>query len=100
MSPVNIDYNRPNDGVCWLPPHLRDGMKGYLEHGWTPGDFLIAVLGNDLRAAVGRGDMVSLSFLPHIVIWLSMEAPFDAWGSANEVAEWIADPRWEKAAAT
>jgi len=41
-----------------LPEGLRGGMNRYIEHRVPPGNFLTAVLSNDLRRACERADDV------------------------------------------
>lgn len=73
-----------------VPAHLREGLTLYLEHHVHVGHFLTAVLSNDLREAVARGDDTSLAGLPAIVRYLVNCAPIGAWGSPATVADWLA----------
>ena len=73
----------------FLPPHMVDGMKLYLEHGVEPGSFMMSVLCNDLRGAIGRADHINSRFLANIVSWLTSEAPSACWGSPERVRRWI-----------
>ena len=52
------------------------------------GDFIGAVLRNDLKEAVGRADEEALDNLPHIVAYLYNDCPSDCWGSTARVADW------------
>ena len=45
-----------NMEIHGIPEGMRDGLLLYLEHGFFPGSFLMAVLSNDLKEAVARGD--------------------------------------------
>ena len=72
----------------YIPEHLREGVVEYIEHGHLPGDFLCAVLENDLAQAVGRADEISLRFLPNLVCYLYNLAPKGAWGSRERVLNW------------
>jgi hypothetical protein len=78
-----IDYER-------LLEPLRRGMKLYIEEGILPGDFLQAVLRNDLKDAVGRADFWNLRMLPQTVNWLRDCAPGDCHGSRAKVEQWCA----------
>jgi hypothetical protein len=74
-----------------LPEGLRGGMNRYIEHRVPPGNFLTAVLSNDLRRACERADDVNRHLLFEIVGWLYNEAPSPCWGSPEKVAAWLAE---------
>jgi len=80
-----------------VPEHLRGGLQRYIEQGIKPGDFLTAVLENDLMEAMGRGDLASLAGLFGLCGWLYNEAPAACHGSEAKVRKWIEDtPTREK----
>jgi len=72
-----------------LPESLRDGMKMYLELGYVPGSFLTAVLENNLSKAVNAADSANMILLPRIVMWVYLQVPQGAWGSREQVLEWV-----------
>ncbi len=72
-----------------LPAHLRDGVRRYIEDHGGVGDFLTAVIQNDLWGAIRRADGVSLVALPTIVAWFYWEAPGNCWGSKEKHEAWI-----------
>lgn len=72
-----------------VPEHLRDGLSNYLEHRLPPGGFLMAVLSNDLREAMGRADETSRAGLFDLVCYLYNCAPANAWGSPDRVKAWL-----------
>lgn len=71
-----------------VPAGTREGLARYLMYGVPTGDFLLAVLSNDLRDAVGRADMENQRGLVYIVNFLYNVAPSAAWGSPDKVAAW------------
>ena len=73
-----------------VPEHLRAGLVAYVKHGQPTGDFLRAVLVNDLSEALARADGVSTLALQSIAGWIYNEAPSPCWGSEEEVAAWLA----------
>ena len=73
-----------------LPVGLQDGMQRYVEHGILPGDFLTAVLENNLSTAVFRADDNNIKLIPEIVKWIFNEIPQHSWGSPIVVEEWTA----------
>ena len=82
MSLGDIDYTR-------LPEGLRSGARLYVEHGVMPGDFLSAVLRNDLRTAVAHADPINAARLAEIVRFWSLEAPSFCSGSPERVSRWV-----------
>lgn len=74
-----------------VPEHIQEGLRDYVERHWEPGDFLSAVLSNDLKEAMGRADEQSRAGLFAIVKWLYNETPSTCWGSPERFANWLMD---------
>ena len=72
-----------------LPEHCRAGMKRYIEEGIKPGNFLSAVLENDLMEALGRADVINRARIFDYALFLYNEAPRASYGSPKIVAAWI-----------
>lgn len=68
---------------------LANGLHRYIENAVPPGSFLLAVLRNDLRAAVAVADSMSLIALPDLVRWLYNDAPRGCSGSPEIVKAYI-----------
>ncbi|HOU23534.1 MAG TPA: hypothetical protein PLN42_04705 [Anaerolineae bacterium] len=72
---------------------IRDEMieklNAYAERHEPIGDFLRAVLENDLQMAVGRADTSNLYNLPAYVTYLYNELPAACWGSPAKVKAWL-----------
>ncbi len=75
-----------------VPEHLHEGLVEYIAARRPTGDFLTAVLSNDLKGAVGRADEMSGPALPAIVRFLYNVAPAPCWGSPDVVQAWLANP--------
>lgn len=73
-----------------IPSYMGPGLDHYIENGGLPGEFLIAVLENNLSEAVGYADSTNLHNLPAYVGYLYNEAPAACWGSKEKVAAWVA----------
>ena len=71
-----------------LPDYMQNGMRLYVEHGVMPGDFLMAVLSNDLLGALRKADDLNQSILPVYGRFLYNEAPCGCYGSPAVVAAW------------
>ena len=72
-----------------VSPDIVGGVVRYVEHGIPPGDFLTAVLANDLQEAVGRADVHNLRALPNIVALVYNDLPGGAWGGRQSVKDWL-----------
>lgn len=77
------------DGYFLLPPHMRGGMRDYLEKGIPPGGFLYSILCNDFMTAAGKADQINLAALPQYCLFLFNNAPTASWGSSENVQDWI-----------
>jgi len=73
-----------------IDPFTLGQIRNYVEHGTSVGDFLTAVLENDLSEAVGRADDSNLGNLPAFVGYLYNEAPAACHGSKAKVQAWYA----------
>lgn len=71
-----------------VPRHLIAGLVRYIVEGVKPGDFLQAVLSNDLMKAAGRGDGQSIAGLKALCLFLYNDAPNACHGSPENVADW------------
>lgn len=73
-----------------VPEYMRGAVCRYIENGIPPGDFLTAVLRNDLREACGRADDTNRHALFDYVSVLYCYAPAGSWGSPAEFRAWVA----------
>lgn len=71
-----------------VPEHVKPGLLKYILYGCSVGHFLTAVLGNDLKGAVGHADEENTKRLPQIVRFLYTYAPHVCWGSVERVVQW------------
>ena len=76
------------DGMT-VPDHDHGGLVRYIVDGVVPGDFLQAVLNNDLQDAVGRADDINRRAIPTIVAWLYNNAPGGSWGSKGAIERYV-----------
>lgn len=60
----------------------------YVELGKPPGNFLEAVIKNNLTEAVFRSDARQLALLPAWLMFFYWEPPAPCWGSAERMKEW------------
>ena len=72
-----------------IPEYTTDSLKRYVEQGIPTGDFLRAVLSNDLMEAMGRADENNRAALWDICCYVYNEMPSTSHGSPQRVDEWI-----------
>ncbi|NDD53461.1 hypothetical protein EBZ39_06235 [bacterium] len=72
-----------------IPARMQESLRRYVLAGEKPGDFLTAVICNDLCNAVGRADAVNLPLLKLYVQWFYNVAPGLCWGSRENMDEWM-----------
>ena len=71
-----------------IPERMRGAIVRYVEQRLPPGDFLSAVINNDLREACGRADNENQRLLPEYVMWFYNWAPAGCWGRPGALREW------------
>lgn len=76
----------PNPNFC--PLRVQSSLEAYVR-GLPPGDFIRAVLSNDLNEAIARADDVNIHALPHIVAYVREHLPALSWGSKANVDRWL-----------
>ena len=72
-----------------IPEYMQDAIIRYYENGIPPGDFLGAVIDNDLKKAIERADDVNVNCLKAYVMWFYNQAPSGSWGHAGAVKDWL-----------
>lgn len=81
-----------------IPNDLHESLTRYTHDGVPTGDFLRAVLANDLQGAIARGDIENLAILPAITRFVWNEVPANICGSYEAVRAHIdarGAARWE-----
>lgn len=68
---------------------MVEALERYVQDRIPVGDFLRAVLENNLTEAIGRADDGNLQNIQAYAAWLHNEAPSDCWGSKEKVAKWL-----------
>jgi hypothetical protein len=67
----------------------KQSIQRYVQLGRRPGDFLMAVLSNDLMDAMGRADMDNRFAMFDICSYIHNSTPLICHGSREIVEEWI-----------
>ena len=76
----------------YIPDRMMDGIERWILYGIKPGNFLTAVIENDLKTACERADDENLRNLPAYVAFFYNSAPAACWGSPERVNEWSKQP--------
>jgi len=82
-----------------ISDNMLESLQAYAERGQPVGDFLTAVLANDLMDACGRADDTNIRNLPAFAAWVYNECPSPAHGSREKMKAWIKRFRIKREAA-
>jgi hypothetical protein len=77
--------------VARVPPATMEQLQAYMIDRREPGDFVVAVLANDLKDAFGRADESNTRAMAAIVSFVYNHMPVHCQGSREKVKQWLAD---------
>ena len=86
-----------NGTIFYIPEYMMESIDNYISKRIPTGDFLEAVISNDLTGAVARADTNNLPNLPAFVSYFYNEAPSECWGSSEKYQRWISQRVTENA---
>jgi hypothetical protein len=90
MSDAYRDHLRQRMVLSGVPTHLQSGLLAYLTERRPTGDFLKAVLENDLaQASLRESPGGEASGLRPLVVFLHNYVPPNAFGSPAVVQQWL-----------
>jgi hypothetical protein len=89
MKPIRYTSRTPDWSL--IPDSMIGPLRRYIENGIPPGDFMTAVLSNDLREACARADDINRPRLFEYVKFLHAYAPYSCWGSLKSVKAWVSE---------
>ena len=72
-----------------MQEHIKKSLDQYAETGKQLGDFLIAVLSNDLFEAILRADHKNEKTMKDIVLYVYNDMPALCHGSKSKVEKWL-----------
>lgn len=73
----------------YIQDHMMEGIKRYVEDGIRPGDFLTAIICNDLTNSVWRADETNMRNIPAFVEYFYNRVPLSIWKSKENMEAWI-----------
>jgi hypothetical protein len=76
-------------GEAACPQWVKDSCKRFVEQGIPTGDFMRAVLANDLMGAFGRADIETAKCMAAIVGYVYTNVPMSIIGSYAAVDLWV-----------
>jgi hypothetical protein len=79
-----------------IEPVVLERLAAYRDHGQPVGNFLQAVIANDLQAALSRADEYNRATLFHLVAWMYNEFSSKLWGSREIYTEHLESKRLER----
>ncbi len=79
-----------------LPRRTKETIDNYVEFGLQPGDFVQAVLENNLTEAYSRADPINTACMRSIVAYIHNETPAASHGSKEKTRAWVHKIRSEK----
>lgn len=71
-----------------VPEHMHAGIINWIVYGIRPGDFLNAVIENNLALAVMHADPINYANLKALVGFFHNEAPASCYGGPENVKRW------------
>jgi hypothetical protein len=74
----------------YIPARMMSGIKRYIMEGILPGDFLQAVIRNDLKVSFMHADDENIENMFAYAAFFYNEAPVIAWGSKEDMKSWSA----------
>ena len=72
-----------------ISDRMMGAIERYVQQRIKPGDFLTAVIRNDLFEAVGRADDENMANLSAFVAYFYNVAPSSCWGSSEKMHAWL-----------
>ncbi len=72
-----------------IRPDIIESILDYVRERVPPGDFLRAVLENNLKESFQRADEDNIRNMFEIVQFIYNEIPASCWGSPEKVKEWL-----------
>lgn len=83
---IKLKYKFEN---FFIPLRMMGGIDRYIKQRIQPGEFLTAVICNNLKETVGQADEENMRNIPAYVSYFYNEAPADCWGSSDNFLKWL-----------
>ena len=73
---------------CQIPERMRPGILRWIEEGIKPGEFLSAIITNDLQETFARADDENIFRIHSYIRFFYNHTPSGCWGSIERAKEW------------
>jgi hypothetical protein len=73
----------------YIPERMMPSIERYIKEHIRPGNFLTAVISNNLKEACGLADDENMENLPAYVAYFYNEAPSNCSGSPEKMEAWL-----------
>ena len=83
----------PRD-ISRIPSHMMHNIRRYIYDHEPVGDFLTAIITNNLKEACARADLENLQIIPAYVNYFYNYAPMTCWGNPEKMRAWL-DGSWK-----
>ena len=84
-------YKFHKSNIYYIPERMMSGIRRYIDDRRRPGEFLQAVISNNLIDAVTFADEENLENLLAFVMYFYWKAPSGCHGSKEKMEAWIND---------
>jgi hypothetical protein len=71
-----------------IPQNMHNGILNWIIEGTIPGNFLYAVVNNDLRGSLIAADDINITRLTAYIQFFYNAAPGGCWGSKEKTTAW------------
>ena len=78
-----------NLNSCGIPDKMHGAIIRYIVNHCEPGNFLCAVIENDLKDSFRCADDENKLIIENYIRFFYNYAPSDCWGSPEKMAEWL-----------
>lgn len=72
----------------YIPERMQESVDRWVEYGILPGNFLRAIIENNLKDAVAYADDENIKNIPAFVSFFYNMAPAECWGSREKMMKW------------
>lgn len=72
-----------------IPKYMQGGLTRWILDGDPAGDFIMAIMRNDLQQTCNRADPTNASLIYDYVSFMYNYAPMGCWGSEENVRDWF-----------
>lgn len=78
-----------------IPKRMHGGIIRYIINSTRPGDFLCAIITNNLKVAFATADDENQDIIKDYIQWFYNHAPGPCWGSEKAMSNWTGTNKGE-----